>query len=165
MNKKWLILLFFFIMAIFSAKVSVSGIRKIIGEEGLRLKPYQDEGGKWTIGYGHLIQPHEQYLLNPAGITDQEARKILANDLETADKIITEKVKIPLTQNQRDALVSFVFNVGSGNFSQSTLLKLVNESKIKDAANEFDRWIFVEGKISNVLKTRREREKNLFLSV
>lgn len=164
-DKKWILLGLLLVTLFFVTRTSFAGIKKIISHEGLRLKPYKDEGGKWTIGFGHLIKPNEQYLLNSKGITEEKAKELLFKDLEETEKAIKQLVKVPLNKNQFDALVSFVFNVGKNAFAQSTLLRKINNNQIKDAANEFDRWIYVSGQKSPVLERRREKEKDLFLSI
>jgi len=128
--------------------------------EGFSAVPYTCPGGKETIGYGHVIKPDEN--LAPL-ITEEIATKLLWGDVKWAELAVNTYVKVPLSQNQFDALVSFVFNVGSGNFRTSTLLKKLNELNYIDAANELLRWVFANKKRLNGLVKRREREKNLFL--
>ncbi len=116
-------------------KTSNKGIELIKRFEGLRLKAYQDSRGTWTIGYGHTGG-----VKSGDTITEQEAVELLARDLKTAEDAVNEQ-NLSLSQNQFDALVSFVFNVGTDNFEGSTLLK-----KAKLNANdptiryEFSRW-------------------------
>jgi lysozyme len=116
-------------------KTSNKGIELIKRFEGLRLKAYQDSRGTWTIGYGHTGGVKSGDV-----ITEQEEEKLLENDLKTAENAVNEQ-NLSLSQNQFDALVSFVYNVGTRNFRTSTLLK-----KAKLNANdptiryEFSRW-------------------------
>ncbi len=140
--------------------VSENGINFIKLQEGLRLDVYSDTGGKLTIGYGHLLLHPEYYET----ITEEKARELLKDDLSVAENIINRWVIFPLNQNQFDALVSLVFNIGAGSFKTSTLLKLLNESDLDGAANEFDRWIHVGNEISDDLIDRRAAEKSLFLT-
>lgn len=148
-----------------SIRISKAGVNKIIEHEGLRLKPYKDSAGLWTIGYGHLIKfPEEKYLLNPEGIIKKEAEKLLKHDLKPAEKAVNDFVKMPLTGNQYDALVSFVYNVGSGNFADSTMLRRLNVGDYDGAAAEFPKWKYAGGKENAGLLARRAKEQNLFLS-
>lgn len=142
----------------------------IAGEEGLSLEVYQDSAGKWTIGYGHLIQPGEIYY--PSGdiklITLEEADALFATDTAIAENCVSQHVFVNLTDNQRAAIVSLVYNIGCGNFSTSTLLKKLNAGDFPTAADEFDKWIHttVNGvlMVDNGLVNRRAREKAIFLA-
>ncbi|SRR5258706_9970976 len=134
--------------------------------EGLRLTVYQDEAGKWTIGWGHLVVPGDPYY--PYGdvqeITREEADALLKQDLATAEATVRRLVEVPITKNQRAALVSFVFNLGENHFASSTLLRKLNNGDYDGAAAEFDKWVHVGVKVSNDLVARREQEKQLFLT-
>lgn len=131
--------------------------------EGLRLEAYQDIAGIWTIGYGDTGKDVVKGLI----ITKGEAEKRLDKRLRGFEKGIEEVVKVKLSQNQFDALVSLVYNIGLGNFQESTLLKKLNLSDYEGAANEFPRWnkAWVRGKLKEVegLTSRRLREQKLFL--
>lgn len=126
--------------------------------EGCRLIAYPDQGGVWTIGYGHT-----------AGVklgmtcTMEQAEEWLRHDVEDAEKAVNDLVKVPLSQKQFDALVDFVFNLGTGNFAKSTLLRLVNASNFKYASKEFERWNRAGGIVRAGLTRRRLAEKDLFL--
>lgn len=124
---------------------------------------YLDAAGKETIGYGHLLLEGEREKFKK-GITKEEAKKILKDDLEIAENTIKRLVKVPLNQNQFDALVSFVFNVGMGNFRRSTLLEMLNNGNYNSAANEFLKWIKAGGKVLAGLQRRRADERKIFLS-
>jgi len=125
--------------------------------EGLRLKPYKDTGGVKTIGYGHTGEG-----VKKVSITKDEAEKLLKKDTETARKAIDQYVDVKLTPEQRAALTSFVFNVGAGNFRNSTLLKKLNKGDYKGAAKEFHRWKYDNGKELAGLVKRRKEEAELF---
>lgn len=127
--------------------------------EGLRLKAYLCPAGKWTIGYGHTGSEVKAGMT----ISEDKANALLANDLTTAEAVITKEVTVPISDNQFSALVSFVFNLGAGNFSRSTLLKKLNASDIAGAAAEFPRWNKVGGKALDGLTRRRDAERALFL--
>ena len=89
---------------------------------------------------------------------------LMSEDFEKFENCINTKVKKPLTQSEFDSLVSFVFNIGEGNFAKSTMLKLLNQGHFELAAQQFDRWIYAKGKPLNGLKKRRLAEKTMFLS-
>jgi lysozyme len=96
-------------------------------------------------------------------ITEQRASQILMMDMTYAQQAVDRLVKAPLTQNQFDALVSFVFNIGEGAFAASTLLRLLNKRRYDEAALEFNRWIHAGGKRLEGLIRRRRAERELFL--
>jgi len=146
--------------------VAVSAKNLIAGNEGLSLTAYQDSGGAWTIGYGHLIRAGERYY--PYGpvreITLQEANQLFDADTAVATRAVDTLVVVPLSDNQREALISFVFNVGVGAFQSSTLLRVLNQGNFAQAAAEFLRWNKDDGVVVDGLTARRERERELFLN-
>jgi len=143
-------------------KTSNAGLAIIQHEEGLRLKAYRCPAGVWTIGYGHTsaqgFPKVHQYLV----ITKDEAIKILRDDLEITEDAVTRNVKVPLSQNQFDALVSFVFNVGEPSFKSSTLLKRLNKKDYDSVPSELMKWVRAGGVPNAGLKSRREREGSVF---
>jgi lysozyme len=126
--------------------------------EGCKLVAYLDSGGVPTIGYGHI-----KGVKMGDKITQSQADAWLAEDMKSAENDVNRLVKIPLTQNQYDACVDFVFNLGGTNFAKSTLLKLINEGKLKESANEFPKWNKCAGKELAGLTRRRLAEQALFL--
>lgn len=126
--------------------------------EGVQLKAYKCPASIWTIGYGHTagVQPGDI-------ITAEEADYLLRQDIAKSEWGVIQNVSVQITQNQFDALVSFVFNLGVGNFRTSTLLKKLNDRDYDGAAKELLRWTHVGGKTSPGLERRREAEKALFL--
>lgn len=137
--------------------LSQRGIDFIKRHEGLRLEKYADPVGLLTIGYGHLIKPGENF---PNRLTPAEAEALLRSDTEKAQSAVRVGVKVPLTQNEFDALVSLVFNIGTGAFQNSTLLRLLNQGFKAAASEQFLVWRFAGGK--PILLKRREQEKALF---
>ncbi|MTH47490.1 lysozyme [Intestinirhabdus alba] len=140
---------------------SNNGRRLIQQHEGLELTAYPDPAtgaAPWTIGYGHTkgVTPGQQ-------ITREQAEQFLIEDLAIVANTITANVKVALNQNQFDALSSFIFNVGSGNFTDSTLLKKLNIGDYDGAADEFLRWDKAAGKVMPGLTKRRTAERQLFL--
>lgn len=141
-------------------KTSPSAIALIKSFEGLRLTAYRCTAGILTIGYGHTSQVTEDMA-----ITEAQAEKLLKQDIYFAELAVDMLGK--LTQNQYDALVSFVFNVGNRAFSSSRLRRYVIENPNDPAIRqEFLRWIYitVKGKkqISQGLQNRRNAESNLY---
>jgi lysozyme len=128
--------------------------------EGLRLKAYRCPAGKLTIGYGHTGADVKTGMT----ITAAEADALLSRDLIAAEMAVSGAVTVPISENQFSALVSFVFNLGAGNFCGSTLLKKLNANDIFGAADEFPRWNKVNGQVLAGLTRRRNAERTLFLS-
>ena len=139
-------------------KTSNVGIELIKKYEGCVLKAYKCPSGVWTIGYGHT-----NGVKSGMQITKVQALNYLKQDLSVYEKAVTNYVKVPLNQNQFDALVSFSFNCGSGALKTSTLLKKLNSCDYNGAANEFLKWNKSNGKVLNGLVRRRQEEKELFL--
>lgn len=127
--------------------------------EGLRLEAYLDTGGVWTIGYGHTGEEVRRGLT----IDLAQAETWLTEDLREAEGYVSKLVKVGLTQNQFDALVSFVYNIGGTAFSKSTLLKKLNAGDYEGAANQLLRWNKDNGKVIGGLTNRRKKERELFL--
>jgi lysozyme len=128
--------------------------------EGLRLEAYKCPADVWTIGYGHTNKVKQGDV-----ITEGEADILLALDVQEAERAVSSYVDVDINQNQFDALVSFVYNLGAGNFKSSTLLKKLNQGDYLGAANEFHRWNKAGGKVLRGLVRRREAEANLFIGV
>jgi lysozyme len=125
--------------------------------EGYSATAYQCAGGKWTCGHGHTLAVNCETCC-----TAEQAEAWLKEDLAGAVKAVNALVHVPLTNNQREALYSFVFNVGLGNFSRSTLLKRLNAGDYSGAAAQFDRWAYADGKRLEGLARRRAAERALF---
>ena len=115
---------------------AVSFIRQ---KEGFSSTVYLDSAGLPTIGYGHLLSAREADSY-PAGISTADAERLLMTDIAPARGAVDSGVKVPLTQNQYTALISFVYNVGTGAFRGSTLLRKLNAGDYAGAALEFQRW-------------------------
>ena len=137
---------------------SDKGIRAIEGYEGVRLSAYLDSVNVPTIGVGHTLGVKMGDV-----ITKEQAEEFLRADLEDAEYAVNKYVLMPLNQNQFDALVSFVFNLGAGAFKGSTLLKRLNAGLYKEAADEFLKWNKAGGKVLQGLVNRRVAERAMFL--
>lgn len=141
-------------------KTSPKGIALIKSAEGLRLKAYPDPGTgwlPWTIGYGSTVGVTQAMV-----ITEAQAELMLAADLVRFERAVERLVQVPLTQGQFDALVSFTYNVGEGNFTKSTLLRKLNAGDTAGAAEQFARWVNAAGKVLPGLVKRRAAERALF---
>ena len=125
--------------------------------EGCRLTAYQDSVGVWTIGYGHT-----KGVFEGMSITQEEAEQMLLTELEEYEGYVEKYVTVPLTQNQFDALVVWVYNLGPTNFRKSTLLKELNSGNYTAAGNEITKWNKAGGKVLAGLVKRREAEALLF---
>lgn len=139
-------------------RTSQRGIDLIKSFEGLRLSAYQDSVGVWTIGYG-TTRGVTRYMT----ITVEQAERMLSNDIQRFEPEMDKLVKVPLNQNQWDALMSFVYNLGAANLASSTLLKLLNKGDYQGAADQFPRWVNAGGKRLEGLVKRRAAERALFL--
>jgi lysozyme len=140
-------------------KYSKTGLQLTEQFEGCLLTAYQDQVGRWTIGYGHTAG-----VVPGQTCTPEEAEAMLAADTAWAVAIVNHMVRVPLTQGEFDALVDFTFNLGSGNFSHSTLLALVNQGNFTAAANEFQKWAHAGGVVVAGLLRRRIAEQTEFNS-
>jgi lysozyme len=146
-------------------KVSQNCINLIRDFEGLRLKPYLCVAGIPTIGIGCTRYDNGKpvTMADPA-ITAPKAIELLRNRLTYCENVINKLVTVPLNQNEFDALVSFVFNVGEGNLANSTLLRMLNAGEDKDEVSaQLLRWNKVGGNPVDGLTRRRQAERSLFL--
>jgi lysozyme len=138
---------------------SKTGIQLTEQFEGVRLVAYQDQVGRWTIGYGHTQG------VQAGMVCDQEqAQEWLQNDAAWAERVVNALVKVSLTQGEFDALVDFTFNLGSGSFEHSQLLQLVDQGNFAAAAEEFAKWDHAGGQVVAGLLRRRLAEKQEFSS-
>lgn len=146
--------------------ISDKGLEFIKNEEGFVSCPYLDQVKKATIGIGSTFYENGSPVqLSDPCITPERAMELVKNYLKPVVEQIPTLVGKPLTQNQFDAICSFIYNVGLGAFKSSTLLKKMkvnpNDSMI---ANEFEKWVKGGGKTLGVLVSRRKREVKLYFS-
>lgn len=141
-------------------RISSRGVDFIKGYEKCVLKAYRDQGGTWTIGWGHTGYG----VFAGVAWTQMQADKMLVSDINVAVVAVNQSVTVPLTQAQFDALCSLTYNIGVDAFKNSTILRLMNNKEYIHAAEQFARWNKVKGVISNGLINRRAAEKILFLS-
>lgn len=145
-------------------KINSEGLAIIKASEGFYPKPYLCPAGVPTIGYGTTIYPNKtKVTLDDSEITLQQGEHYLAYECKAVEDQIKSVVLAPLTINQFSALVSFVYNVGIGNFRASTMLRLINNKEYEAASNEFPKWRLAGGQIMQGLVIRRENERQLFI--
>lgn len=155
--------------------ISENGLKKLVEWEGSEGKVYKDSAGLPTIGVGHLLTKDELHsgkisILGKSvhyrdGLSEQQIRDLLKQDIVSREAAVTNLVRVPLTQNQFDALVSFVFNVGRHAFQNSTLLKKLNAGQYDEVPNQLERWVYSGGKKTEGLVNRRRNEIALWSSV
>ena len=140
-------------------KTSPKGIALIKEFEGLRLRAYLCPGGVWTIGYGHTAGVKPGMVIYEA-----QAEEYLKADLISFERYLNG-LGLALNQNQFDALISLIYNIGIGDFQKSTLLRKArinaNDNSIMD---EFLRWVYSKGRVLPGLQRRRLREMKLYFS-
>lgn len=141
-------------------QITENGLALIKRFEGFSAQLYDDAAGYATIGYGHLLQPGEDFS---AGITRADADRLLRADVRIAQGAVLRLIDHPLTDGQYDALVSFTFNVGGGALQRSTLRRKINRGELAAAPAEFHRWVYAGGRRLRGLVRRREAEIACFL--
>ncbi len=140
-------------------RISEEGINLIKSLEGFSPVKYRD-AGVWAIGFGHDFLPGESFS---EPMTEEQGTELLRKDVLSREDAVNFYVKVPLSQSQFDALISFVYNIGIGAFKRSTLLILLNYGDYNQVPVQMRRWVRSEGKENKVLKARRETEITLFL--
>ena len=138
-------------------KTSQEGQALIKKFEGCELEAYQCSANVWTIGYGHTAGVNEGDVC-----TQEDADRMLAEDLEEFEGYVKEAVDVPLEQNEFDALVAWTYNLGPGSLRSSTMLKKLNDSKFEELPSEMRRWNKSGGEVLDGLVRRREAEALLF---
>ena len=136
----------------------MEGLSLIKKFEGCELEAYQCSAGVWTIGYGHTkgVTPSDS-------ISQEEAEQMLVDVLHEYESYVNEYVTVALSQNQFDALVSWVYNLGPANLKASTMLKVLNSGEYEDVPAQMKRWNKAGGKVLEGLIRRREAEACLFV--
>ncbi len=137
--------------------ISAEGIALIKKFEGCELEAYKCSAGVWTIGYGHTKD-----VVEGMTITQEQAEEMLVEELHEYEKYVNESATVALSQNQFDALVSWVYNLGPANLKASTMLKVLNSGKYEDVPAQIKRWNKAGGKVLEGLVRRRAAEACLF---
>jgi lysozyme len=138
-------------------KISKNGLDLIKHFEGCELEAYKCPAGVWTIGYGHIKTAVEGMT-----ITQHQADEMLIEEMNEYEGYINNSVRVDLTQNQFDAMVSWVYNLGSGNLNTSTLLKVLNSGDYAGVPEQMLRWNKAGGRVLEGLTRRRQAEADLF---
>lgn len=141
-------------------QTSQRGLELIKNAESFRAYPYLCPANVWTQGYGHTRDVKPTSL----PVTVAQAEVWLAADVKQYEQSVKTLIKVPLTQGQFDALVSFTFNLGGGALQRSTLRSKLNRGDYEGAANELLKWVRGGGRILSGLVKRRAAERELFLS-
>lgn len=142
-------------------KISNAGVELIKSFESLSLEAYKCPRGKLTIGWGHTgLDVFEGQKINP-----QQAEELLRADIGKAEDAVNRLVCTPLPEHQFSALVSLCFNIGAAALSKSHLLRLVNQSDPILAADQFLKWVHVNGTVMPGLVKRRAYERKMFLGL
>lgn len=136
-------------------RLSNAGLALLRQFEGYRSTMYRDAAGLLTVGYGHRVRAGE-FFTN--GMDESRAEELLASDVSIAEQAVARHVTVPLTQNQFDALVDFVYNLGEGRLAGSTLLRELNRQNYGLAAQQILKWDRCGTAISTGLHRRREAE-------
>lgn len=144
-------------------ELSHNGLKFIKREEGEKLTGYYDSRGIPTVGVGHTGKVGTRAVTAGMIITADISDSLLIEDIAWVEQTIKNNVKVALTQNQYDALCSLIFNIGAEGFISSSVLKKLNSSDYKGAAEAMLMWKRA-GKDPDILLPRRKREYNFFLS-
>lgn len=134
--------------------ITQDGIDLIKRFEGFSPTVYICPAGYPTIGYGHLVRDHETF----EEISQEEAEALLRIDVESAERAVLRLIKVPLTDGQFDALVSFTYNLGSGALQCSTLRRKVNRQAHAEVPEQLMRWVWAGGRKLKGLVRRRDTE-------
>lgn len=145
-------------------KTGPKGIKLLKQFEGWRSKAYRCSAGVLTIGYGHTSMAGPPKVTPSMTITKAQGEAILKKDLKKYEKAVNDYVRVQLTQEQFDALVSFCYNVGPGNFKKSSVLRYVNARRFDDVPSRLMLWNKAGGRVLRGLTRRRAAEGELFTS-
>lgn len=146
-------------------RISEKGLVLVENFEGCLLKASNKLDGVWTIGYGQTGRYYGKRVRRGMTTTKAEAHAWLRDhSIKTYEDAVTQAVKVPLNQNQFDALVSFAYNVGVGALKQSTTLRKLNAGDYTGAADALTMWTKCNGKVLAGLVRRRKEERALFLT-
>ena len=140
-------------------QISDDGLALIRRCESFQPQRYLCPAGWWTIGYGHVIRKGEDFS---AGIDEDRASHLLADDLAAAERAVLRLISVPLSDGQFAAMVSFTFNLGAGALQRSTLRLKLNRGEYDAVPAEFLKWVWGGGRKLKGLVVRRRTEAMLF---
>lgn len=139
------------------------GVAFLHNEEGLRLKAYKDQIGKWTIAFGNTFMMNGEAVKEGDELSMDEANQLFAAKIKGYEAAVNKGVKVSITQSQFNALVSLCYNIGTAGFLNSTLLKKINaKAPATEIEAQFNLWKKGGGKVLPVLVARRKREFKLY---
>jgi lysozyme len=140
-------------------RIDENGVELIKLFEGFRALPYYDVAGYPTVGYGHLLSKEKGADLDQwLSVTEREADVLLRRDVARFERAVSRLVRVPLSQGQFNALVSFTYNLGPGALQASTLRRVINRGMYHEAPRQFRRWVYARGRKWRGLVKRREAE-------
>ena len=145
-------------------KTGPQGIQLLKHYEGCKLTSYPDGIGVWTIGYGNTFYEDGKKVVKGQTISQERAEQLLLIILSDFENAVNSALKVPVLQYQFDALVCLCYNIGTGNFSKSTLVKRINSGQLVNAAEQFLVWDKSGGKKVKGLTYRRQSERWLFIN-
>lgn len=137
--------------------VSPAGQARIKQFEGLKLTRYGD-AGHYDIGYGHQLQPGENFTT----ITPSIAEQLFQSDVSAIETAMNSVITTELTQNEYDAIADLIYNIGIDAFRNSTMLKYLNAGDISAAQTQFPQWVHSSGVVNANLVARRRSDAALF---
>lgn len=142
-------------------RISENGLSIIKKFEGFSAKTYLDLAGIPTIGYGIT---DKRYAFEGNTITREFAEQLLIQHVAQDEGVCRNLIKVPLSQPQWDSVISLCYNIGTGAFARSTLLRKLNASDFTGAYAEFPKWNRADGKVVRGLVNRRKEEAEMFLT-
>jgi lysozyme len=143
-------------------KMTEDGLALIRRFEGFRSTAYRCPAGNWTIGYGHTSQAGPPEVTPGLTVSEAEAQRILAADVERFAHDVHGALRREITPAQFSALVSFAYNVGSGAFRGSSVLRAVNDGRLSEVPRLLMRWVKADGRVLDGLVRRRAAEGDMF---
>ncbi len=141
--------------------ITQNGIDLIKHFEGFEPEIYLDAAGFPTIGYGHLLRSGEAKMFEN-GISPEAGEALLIKDVLSAEQAVCRLIRVPLTDGQFNALVSFTFNLGSGALQRSTLRHKVNREEHSEVPEQLMRWVWADGRRLQGLIRRRFAETEFY---
>lgn len=148
--------------------IDKSGLQLLIQLEGLKTKAYKDTKGVWTIGIGSTYYANGEPVKEGDSLTNEECAYLFELTKSKYENPINKGVKVPINQNQFNALFCFCYNIGTTGFANSTLLRVINsKSGREEIEKAFMMW---KGKTKNksgkhVLESRRQAEINEYFKI
>lgn len=145
-------------------KMTDEGLTLIMRFEGFRETAYLCPAGVWTIGYGHTARSGPPGVAQGMTMPEEEARVVLGRDVERFAADVRLALRRDISDRQFSALVSFAYNVGSGAFRSSSVLKAVNAGDFEAVPRRLQLWVKAGGKVLPGLVRRRAAEVELFIA-